>query len=499
MRLALLTILTTISSLVYSQLQVEEIPLEPIQSDSSVYSFQEKYRDYLSMKETPIILYFCPIRHYSKQDYSEKITVLKNSPFLKNIEKEVKMYVYYFRENEINDRSGVQVKKDSWVNESTCFFLHFNQQNIDRLAENFPREFKVESTEDIASNRIILFDANRCFPDVPTRLVAYARAIQECLQPNYSESEINKFQKREIEDLKIFKKEVDKSIDEINRTNGKQEEQLFNLKEQSNETNSHLEQMQDQLSQADILLQPYFSLGENHIKNTVAITDAIGSGFFVGTRLRINTKNKKTGVIFLTSGVSIGSQRANFSRDSLLIETNEEDVNGTSYLKRYYYHDVKQRINVSNMAIPLSIQYHYKSSEKSNWKLIVEVGFQLQFQQSFQSQITDGTLSTAGVYAGFNKEIRNVNELGFTDNQSLITENNSTVWKNNNHSGFLGLQFECRINTLLHLNFHARAFKSGSWLQDTPSSSAFEPISGVDFYGQNPYQFGLGLTYSLNQ
>jgi hypothetical protein len=499
MRLALLTVLTTISSLAYSQLQVEEIPLEPIQSDSSVYSFQEKYRDYLSMKEIPIILYFCPIRNYSKQDYSEKITVLKSSPFLKNLEKEVKMYVYYFRENEINDRSGVQVKKDSWVNESTCFFLHFNQQNINRLAENFPREFKVESTEDIASNRVILFDANRCFPDVPTRLVAYARAIQECLQPNYSDSEINKFQKREIEDLKIFKKEVDKSIEEINRTNGKQEEQLFNLKEQSNETNSHLEQMQFQLSEADILLQPYLSLGENLIKNNVTISDVSGSGFFVGTRMSINTKKRKTGVIFFTSGVSFGSQRANFSRDSLLLESNEEDANGTAYIKRYYYNNVKQHVNVSNMAIPLAIQYHYRSSEKSKWKLIVEGGFQVQFQQSVQSQITDGTLSTAGVYTGFDREIRNVNELGFVDNQSLNTENNSTAWRNNNHSGFLGLQFEWRINPLLHLNFHTRANKSGSWLQDPPSASAFEPISGVDSYEQNPYQFGLGLTYSLKQ
>jgi hypothetical protein len=499
MRLILLTAFAAISSFAYSQLQVEELPLDPLTSDSAVYPFQEKYSDYLSNKATPTILYFCPIRNYTKQEYSEKITVLKASPFLKNLDKKVKMVVYYFKENDVNDRSGVQYKKGSWVNESTCFFLHFDQPNLERLAENFPREYKIEATGDAASTKVILFDANRCFPDVPTRIVAYARAIQECAQPNYSDSEINKFQKRDIEDLKIFKKEVDKSIEEINKTNGNQEEKLFNLNEQSNETNLRIDQMNTQLSDADILLQAYYNVTPTSTENDVNVSDAIGSGCFLGLRKQINTKSGKPSSLFFSSGISIGSQRASFSRDSLLLESTETDQNGTSFINRSYYNGVKQNINTGTLTIPLAIQYEYKTTGKQNWKLFGEGGVQLQFIQNVQSQILEGTLSTAGVYAGFDREIRNVADLGFTDNQALDAPGNSVSMKNNAIGFFLGLQFEWRLSSLLHLNIHARAQKSGNWLSDSPSALAYAPVNGLSTFGQNPYQFGLGLTYSLKQ
>jgi hypothetical protein len=499
MRLVFLTAFAAISSFAYAQLQVEEFSLEPLKSDSAIYLFQKTYSDHLSNKSTPIILYFCPIRNYSKQEYSEKISVLKASPFLKNLDKKVKMFVYYFKENDVNDRSGVQYKTDSWVNESTCFFLHFEQPNLERLAENFPREYKIEETGDAASTKVILFDANRCFPDVPTRLVAYARAIQESAQPNYSDSEINKFQKRDIEDLKIFKKSIDSSIEEINKTNGNQEEQLFNLNGQSKETNLRIDQMEQNFSDADILLQAYYNLASIQTDNDVTVSEATGSGCFLGIRKQINSQSETPSSLFFTSGISIGSQRAGLTRDSLLLESIETDRNGTSYVNRSYYNGVKQSINTSTLTIPLGIQYQYKATGKQNWKLFGEGGVQLQFIQNVQSLITEGTLSTAGVYAGFDSEIRNVADLGFTDNQALDAANNSVSMKNNAFGFFLGLQFEYRLSSLLHLNIHARAQKSGNWLSDSPSPVEYAPVNRITAYGQNPYQFGLGLTYSLKQ
>ena len=168
-------------------------------------------------------------------------------------------------------------------------------------------------------------------------------------------------------------------------------------------------------------------------------------------------------------------------------------------MNRSYYNGLKQNISTSTLTIPLAIQYQYKSTGKQNWRLFGEGGVQLQFIQNVQSLITEGTLSTAGVYVGFDREIRNVADLGFTDNQALDAANNSVLMKNNAFGFFFGLQFEYRLSSLLHLNIHARAQKSGNWLSDSPSPLVFAPVNGLSSFGQNPYQFGLGLTYSLKQ
>lgn len=493
MRLLFFTALLALSCAMSAQLEVQEIQLEPTKEDSAVFLFQEKYKDYLAAKNTPTILYFCPTRNYKKEEYSEKIATLKGSPFLKNLNKKVNLFLIYFRENEVNDMSGVKIKDKKWVNESTCFFMHFPQANLERLATNFPREYRIEDTDDAASTKVILFDANRCFPDVPSRIGAYARAIQESLQPNYSETEVNQFQQRVIEDLQKTTNEAQKKTESISQNVASQGEQIFAIQENAKVTSQRIDNLQSTLSDTDILLQAFSNFNTAANTNGVDVTRLNGSGWFLGVRKRIHSK------VFIASGISLSTQKANLELDSLLVENTRTDKHGVSYQHRSYYNDVTQSIAVSSMSIPISIQYHYTPNVKSKWKLIGDAGIQAHFIQEAQSQITGGSLSTAGLYEGFNQEIRNVSELGFADNQALVSEPQTDLFRDNSIGLFCSLQFEWRLSSMLHINANARLQTPGNWLKDADSSNSYVPITVLSAYGQNPFQLGLGLTYSLKQ
>jgi hypothetical protein len=498
MRLALITLWVVLSIGAYAQLEVSELPLEPTKNDSSVYPFQEKYKNYLNTKATPTILYFCPTLNYTREEYSEKITTLKNSPFLKNLNQKVNMYVFYFKENDVNDKSGVQIKNGEWVNESTCYFLHFDKDRLQRLAANFPREFKIETTSDDASTKVVLFDANRCFPDVPTRLVAYARAIQECAQPNYSDAEVNKFQDIEINQLKNSNQELQKKLEDNSKKDASQEEQIFEMKDKLNKTNSCLDSMMSNMSDAEILLQAYTSMNKSIQENGVHINEASGSAWFLGVRKQMIGKPENSGSLCVTAGISFGAQNASLTQDSLLIEENAVDMNGVSYTHRAYYNNVQQHIQESFMCIPIGLQYAYTLPSLRKLRIIGETGGQMLFTQQVQSEITGGSVSTAGIYSGFEQEIRNVSELGFMDNQKIETGSNPTLLSDYTASIYCGLQFEWRIGSMLFLNLSTRYNYSGNRLNEDAVASV-APSSVISSYRMNPYQFGLGLTYSFKQ
>jgi len=499
MRLALLTALAALSSVAYSQLEVTEITLEPTKDDSSIYLFQQKYKDHLNSKSTPTILYFCPIRNYSKAEYSEKIGLLKSSPLLKNLNQKVNMYLFYFTENDVNDKSGVQYKTGEWVNESTCFFIHFDQSNLQRLAANFPREYRIETTGDAASTKVILFDANRCFPDVPTRLVAYARSIMECAQPNYSDTEVNQFQNKDIEDLKRGLKEAQKNLEENSKNDATQGEQLFELKDRMNKTKGKIDTLQSNISDADIVLQAYTSLQPDYEDNGIGVQQSGGSGWLVGLRKLIPGLSSSSASVYATLGVSASSQKATLSRDSVMVEYQATDVNGIQYTHRDYYKNLEEQVNIASMSIPMGLQYHITPNGLRNLKFILEGGAQLQFIQQTQNQLLGGSVSSAGVYDGFDKEIRNVFDLGFIDNQEVEGDSNPNLFREEVIGGFAGLQIEWRISPMLHINLNSRYQYSGNWLSTDSQSNASAPSSALTTYRQNPYQLGLGLTYSFKQ
>jgi hypothetical protein len=499
MRLTFITLWVALSFGAYAQLEVSELPLEPTKNDSSVFPFQEKYKNFLNSKATPTILYFCPTRNYRKEEYSEKITTLKNSPFLKNLNQKVNMYVFYFNENDVNDKSGVQIKNGEWVNESTCYFLHFDKDRLQRLAANFPREFKIENTSDDASTKVVLFDANRCFPDVPTRLVAYARAIQECAQPNYSDAEVNKFQEIEINQLKNSTQELQKKLDENSKKDASQEEQIFESKDKLNKTNNRIDSMMSSMSDAEILLQAYTSMNTAIHENDIHVNSTSGSSWFLGVRKRLINNSNQPGQLCLTAGISFGTQRATLTRDSMLIEENAEDMNGIGYTHRAYYSGIKQHIQESFMAIPVGLQYAYTPPSLRKLRIIAEAGMQMLFTQQLQSEITEGSVSTAGVYSGFEQEIRNISDLGFIDNQRIETTSNPDLLKDNTAAIYGGLQMEWRIGTMLFLNLNSRYNYSGNRLGENSVVNPIAPTSGLSSYRMNPFQFGLGLTYSFKQ
>jgi len=499
MRLALLIAFAALSSISFSQLEVTEITLEPTKDDSSIYLFQQKYKDYLNTKSTPTILYFCPIRNYSKAEYSEKITLLKNSPFLKNLNQRVQMFLFYFTENDVNDKSGVQYKTGEWVNESTCFFLHFEQSKLQRLGANFPREYKIENTGDPSATKVILFDANRCFPDVPTRLVAYARAIQECAQPNYSDAEVNKFQDIDIEELKKGLKKSQKDIDDNAKNDASQGEQLFELNDRLNKTKGKIDTLQSHNSDADILLQAFTSIQPNYEENGISTHNANGSGWFVGLRKLIPSLSTSQTAVYALLGVSHASQEATLMRDSAMVESDATDIHGIQYTHRDYYNNLNEVVNAITMSIPVGLQYHIMPSSIGRLKIVLEGGAMFQFIQQAQSLLKGGTLSTAGVYNGFDKEIRNVVDLGFIDNQEIAGDINPALLRDEAIGCFAGMQLEWRISPLVHLNINSRYQYSGNWLNTNSAENNIAPSSSLTSYRQNPYQLGLGLTYSFKQ
>lgn len=497
MRLSFLVILVSFFSLAHSQLQVNELTLEPTKEDSSIYLFQTLYADHLKSKSTPIILYFCPIRNYSKEEYSEKISLLKNSPFLKNLKQRVDLHLYFFVENEVNDKSGIQYQPGKWINESTCFFLHFEPSNLERIAANFPREYKIEKTSDLSSTKVILFDANRCFPDVPTRLVAYARAIQECAQPAYTDSEVNQFQSEDIDELKKEIKNSKNEIDENTKNNASQSEQLFELNLRQNNTIGKIDTLQTNLSDADILLHAFGSIQPDFGEGNVAVRDAFGSGWSVGFRKLIPSLSSKLLNFYATFGVSLANQQATISRDSIHIMSEAVDVNGVNYNRHDYYSNATERLHASSMAIPLGIQLHFTPSALKKIKVVLETGAQALFIQQAQSQIVGGSLSTTGTYQGFDQEISNVASLGFIENQQINGNTNTQLLRDHAMSGYAGLQIELRISHLLSLCLHSRYQYSSNLLTNDKDPLSFDPSSGLLAYRLNPYQFGLGLSYSF--
>jgi hypothetical protein len=219
----------------------------------------------------------------------------------------------------------------------------------------------------------------------------------------------------------------------------------------------------------------------------------------MGLRKLIPALSSSGTSVYAVLGVSVANQKATLSRDSAMVEFEATDVNGVQYTHRDYYKNLEEQVNIASMSIPLGLQYHITPNGLRNLKLILEGGAQLQFIQQTQNQLLSGSVSSAGVYDGFDKEIRNVYDLGFIDNQAVEGDSNPTLFREETIGGFAGLQIEWRISPLLHINLNSRYQYSGNWLSTDSQSNASAPSSALTTYRQNPYQLGLGLTYSFKQ
>jgi hypothetical protein len=439
-----------------------------------------------------VFVFFCPeLRRYELSDYKVKLNDLMNSVILRGGAGSATVSIMFFRNNSKRDGKGLKFKWDSKfeeVDQQTCYVFNANDVYMSRLCDKYKRQF---SSEQVAKGcyKLELVDNDKCYEDIPHRVTAYARAVRELVDPDYSQDERNRMfnanlegQRNELKQLEgDFAKRLSNAVDSLERV---RKAMYAEIQEQDFAERDNL------MSSLRFALVANYEIG-GKLKPadgpTIQTEDnaSLGYGFQLGQRIWQN--------VWVDLGWSSAVQSLTVVADSSYKGTPSFDLNGTGYTQNQYFIGMQEKIRIRRNTLPVTFSY---GMTLKDLPLDFEafVGGGITFVSSITSQITDGQVSTRASYDGFSTEIANIPTLGLNDDRPIP----SSIRFHQGKNAFCftsGVRARYKLINGTSL-FGAIGYTlSGSLLDNNFEQVEYSLLQDISTLKQNAFNFSLGFSH----
>jgi hypothetical protein len=443
-------------------------------------------------KNEVVLVFFCPeLWRYELSDYEQKLDELMNSVLLRGGAGRARVCIMFFRNNSKRDGKGLKFKYDSTdeqADQQTCYVFNANEIYMSRLCDKYKRQF---SSERVAKGcyKLELVDNDKCYEDIPHRVTAYARAVRELVDPDYSQDERNRMfndnlvdQRDELIRLeKDFSKRINSVVDSLERV---RKAMYAEIQEQDFAERDNL------MSSLRFALVANYEIG-GKLKPadgpTIQTEDnaSLGYGFQIGQRIWEN--------VWVDLGWSSAVQSLTVVADSSFKGTPSFDLNGTGYTQNQYFIGMKEKIRIRRNTLPVTFSYGITLKDLP-LDFEAFVGGGISFVSGITSQITDGQVSTRASYDGFSTEIANIPSLGLNDDRPI----QSSIRFHQGKKTFCftsGVRARYKVMNGTSLFGSVGYTFSGNLVDNNDEQVEYSLLQDISILRQNAFNFSLGFSH----